>query len=689
MTESRHRVYPEAPRASVVDDYFGRGVQDPFRPLEQASHPDTLSWVEAQNELTRAHLDGPVREAIRRRLEELFDYERFGIPFARLDKLFLTRASGQQNQPVWSLRDAGGTMRDVLDPNDFSDDGTAAVSVFSPSPSASLIAYGVSWGGSDRETILIRDVATGRDLEDRLEWARFTTITWTADSRGFFYSRYPQPGTVADGDEHYFPKLMFHAVGTDQRDDRLVYERPGEREIAFSTWSSSDPRWIPLAVWRSSAGENELHVIDLESQDFEIVSVFTGFASTYVPGNVVGGELIVLTREDAPRGRIIAADLRRGSLRTLMPQGEHSIESIEVCRDAMLVHTLRNARSTLTLHGLDGALRREIDLPGVGSVEQIEPDENGGRFFFSYRTYVAPQVIYQVSAADGALETFQAEKGASGEVELETRQVWYHSTDGTPVSMFLSMRSDAGKDGNRPVFLYGYGGFNLPMIPSFNPVHYYFMEQGGIFAVPNLRGGSEYGEEWHRAGMLDRKENVFADFEAAARWLVDEGWTRPSLVAVSGRSNGGLLAAVTAVRHPELYGAAVVQVPVIDMLRYHRFTVGRFWIHEYGCSENPEHVGFLLRYSPLHNVRDGTKFPPILVTTAEGDDRVDPGQAKKFVARLQEAQGGDAPILLRVERGAGHSSGNLATGGKPVPKLIEEWADIWTFVFTHLGISPR
>lgn len=689
--------YPVAPTATVVDEYFGTKVSDPFRPLEDPNAAATVAWTEAENRLTESMLDRPGREQIRKRLTELFDYQRISIPSKKKNRYFFSRNEGLQNQPIYYVQEGlHGTPRVLIDPNTLSPDGTVAVSNTSVSDDAKLLGYAISRSGSDRQEIYIRDIDTGRDFPEKLEWMKFTGIDWTPDNDGFFYNRLPVPGTVPAGDEHYFPKLYYHRIGTPQSGDTLIYERPDEREVAFGSDVSHDGRYLTIVAVRGTADESEVFVDDLGRPGHQFAPVFTGFKFKYFPDEIVDGWMYALTNESAPLGRVIAVEVRNlaagesgvdpSRIREVVPQAEDNLEWITMVNRRIVAHYLHNASSVLKVFDLDGRLVKTITLPGIGSVTALSGKIDDPEMFFAFQSHTRPQTNYRYDFTTDELIEFQRPEIKFNPEQYETVQVWYPSGDGTRVSMFLSSRKGLRKDGNTPVFLYGYGGFNIPMTPQFNPVHFYFMERGGIYAVANLRGGSEYGEEWHRAGMLGNKQNVFDDFAAAAEWLVANGYTRRERLAISGRSNGGLLAAVSLVQRPDLFGAVVVQVPVIDMLRYHRFTLARFWIPEYGSSEDPEQFRFLYDYSPLHNVRDGVAYPATLVTTADTDDRVDPGQAKKFAARLQQAQGGGEPILIRIETKAGHSSGSLGAGGKPVSKLIDEWADIWSFTFWQLGM---
>lgn len=696
MKTDRTRLeYPPAVKSDVVDDYFGTSVPDPFRGLEVHDSAETREWVRAENALTESFLNRPEREAIRKRLRQLYDFPRVSTPSRHGSRYFFNRNEGLQNQPLFYVQEGlRGSPRLVLDPNSLSEDGTVAVNAFSPSSDGRLVGYSISRSGSDRVEIQVRDVDSGKDLSDRIEWAKFTNIEWTPDDKGFYYTRYPVPGTVPAGDEHYFPKLVYHRLGDSQNADRVIYERPGEREVTFGGTVSHDGEYLIVSVFRGSADESEVFLQRRGSSRFQ--PLFTGFENIYKVANVLDDVVYLVTNEGAPFRRVIAIELgKTNKVREIVPQGKDLLEEVKIINRKLVAHYLHNASSLIRIFDLNGKLVSEVDLPGIGSVPEsddgrdIHGEVNGEEMFISFESYVRPPTNFVYDFKSEALSVFNAPEVKFNPDEFETEQVWFPSKDGTPVSMFLSHRKGMKKDGNAPVFLYGYGGFNIAQTPAFNPPHFFFVEKGGIFAVVNLRGGSEYGEEWHTAGMLDKKQNVFDDFAAAGDWLIRSGYTRKERLAVSGRSNGGLLAAASVVQRPDLFQAAVVQVPVVDMLRYHRFTVARFWIPEYGSSENEEQFRFLYAYSPLHNIKDEVHYPATLITTADTDDRVDPGPAKKFAARLQEAQGGEAPVLIRIDTKAGHASGSLGGAGKPISKLIEEWGDIWTFVFAQLGMSPN
>ena len=676
-------LYPPARRSDILDDYHGVRIEDPYRWLENPDDPETIAWVEAQNALTRSHVDGPVRDALVKRLTDLYNFPRTGVPFRRGRFYFYAHNSGLQDQPILYVQEGhDGTRRVLIDPNvSGAAKAPVALTAVEVNDTGTLVAYGLSESGSDRQDIFVKEVETGLDRPDRLQWVKFASIAWLRDGSGFFYTRFPEPGTVADGDEHYFNKVCYHRLGDAQDADALVFEKPGERETVFGVEVSDDDRWAVITAFQGSSDRSEVYLIDRREPGLKPFPVFTGFDASYAFIESTGDTLFFRTDRGAPRGRIIAIDPRNAQqLVPVIAEAADKLSDAVVVHDTLVALYLHNASDTLRLFDLSGAPAGAVELPAIGSITGIQGEPSDTDMFFGFTSFVQPSANYRYDFTARQIEPF-GESGVHIDPErYETTQVWYPSKDGTRVSMFLVHRKGLSADGNRPVLLSGYGGFNISLTPSFDPANFVLLDAGGIFALANLRGGGEYGEAWHEAGMFERKQNVFDDFIAAAEWLVANGYTRPDRIAIEGGSNGGLLVAAVMVQRPELFGAVVCRVPVADMLRYHRFTVGRFWISEYGSADDPAQFPYLLKYSPLHNVRDGANYPPILITTADTDDRVSPGMAKKFAARLQAA-GHDAPALIRVETKAGHGA------GKPVSKMIEEDADIFAFVFRHLGIE--
>jgi prolyl oligopeptidase len=674
--------YPAAHRADVVDDYHGTKVADPYRWLEDADDPATVAWVDAENGLTASFLAGPEREAIKKRLHELFDYPRVSVPERHAGRYFYTRNTGLQNQSVLFVREGlAGPERVLLDPNGLSPDGTVALTQTSVTRDGSLMGYSLSQSGSDRQEIFVRDVATGKDLPDRLRWAKFTNISWTPDNKTFFYTRFPKPGTVAEGDENYYGKVYQHHLGEPQEKDNLVYERPEQKELFFAANVTRDGRFLLVTVFKGSSDRSEVFVRELTVAGAPWKAVFTGFGDAWRFVDEVEGRFYFTTDKDAPLGRVVGVDLGKGQTRPVevLPQGKDKLEAQAIVNRKLVTLRLHNASSRVEQYHLDGRPLGEVTLPTLGSVVGLSGEPDDDEMFLGFTSFTYPATPFRYDFKTGVLAPFEKAASKVDSAAYEVEQAFYPSKDGTRVSMFLVHMKGLAKDGKRPTLLYGYGGFNISMTPAYRSSSFVWLDRGGIFAVANLRGGGEYGEDWHQAGMLEKKQNVFDDFIAAAEWLTASGWTKREKLAIEGGSNGGLLVGAVMTQRPELFGAVVCQVPVADMLRYHRFTVGRFWIPEYGSADDPKQFPVLYRYSPLHNVKDGVAYPPTLVTTADTDDRVAPGMAKKFAARLQAAQGGRHPILIRVETKAGHGA------GKPVSKQIDEQADLYRFLLKALG----
>ncbi|HEY3129337.1 MAG TPA: prolyl oligopeptidase family serine peptidase [Acidobacteriota bacterium] len=673
--------YPATKKVDVVDTYHGTKVSDPYRWLENAADPEVIQWVDAQNTLTHSLLDRPERSALKARLTELFNFPRYTVPLRRGRFYFFQKNTGLQNQSVLYVQEGlRGTPRILLDPNTLSSDGTVALTSVSASHDGSLMVYGLSRSGSDRQELYVRDVRSGKDLSDKILWVKFTSPTWTRDNKAFYYARFPQPGTVAAGDENYFAKVYFHKLGDDQSKDALIYQRPDDKEIVFGTDITNDNRYLMIGAFKGASDESEWWVLDRRTE--KIAPLFTGFKHAYEFVEDIDGRFYFKTDEGAPLGRVIALDYGKASPTPVevIPETKDKLSSVAVVNRRIITSYLHNASEQLHIHTLDGRVETQVDLPALGTVTGLTGEPGDKEMFLNFESFTYPPASYRYDFRSRKLEPFFKSESRVDSSAYETEQVWYPSKDGTKVSMFLVHKKGLKLDGERPAVLYGYGGFNISLTPAYNPALFLWLEKEGIFAEANLRGGGEYGEQWHKAGMLEKKQNVFDDFISAAEWLIGSRYTRVERLAIRGGSNGGLLVGACMLQRADLFGAVVCQVPVADMLRYHLFTVGRFWIPEYGSADNPEQFPFLYQYSPYHNVKDGVSYPPTLITTADTDDRVAPGMAKKFAARLQEATAGSKPILIRVETKAGHGL------GKPISKLIDEAADIYTFLFWQLAV---
>jgi prolyl oligopeptidase len=684
--------YPPARQSDVVDDYHGTNVADPYRWLEDPDSPETRAWIEAENRVTNAYLSQiPARDAIRRRLTALWDYPKFGAPFHKGERYFFFKNDGLQNQSVlYTQESLGGEPRVLLDPNLMAADGTVAVSTLAASEDGRLITYGTAASGSDWEEFRVRDVATARDLTDHLQWIKFSGASWTHDGGGFFYSRYPQPASSdALRAVNRFQKLYYHRLGTAQTADILVYEQADQPDWGVHGAVTDDGRYLILSVWLGTDRRNRLYWLDLRDPlhpepQGPIVRMLDAFDASYSFVGNDGPVFYVLTDLGAPRRRVVAIDTRqpdRAHWREIIPQSDEVIESVDIIHDRFVVNSMQDAHSRLRLFAMDGRPDREIALPALGTVGTITGERHDAEMFYAFTSFLYPTTIFRYDFPTAATSVFKAPALDFDPTRYETEQIFYHSKDGTRVPMFLTHRKGIPRDGSNPTYLYGYGGFNVSLTPSFSVGILGWLELGGVYAVPNLRGGGEYGEDWHQAGMHERKQNVFDDFLAAAEYLIAQGYTTPAKLAIGGGSNGGLLVGAVMTQRPELFGAALPVVGVMDMLRFHRFTIGWAWVTEYGSADSAAQFPYLYAYSPLHHLKPGTHYPATLVTTADHDDRVVPGHSFKFTAALQAAQSGSQPILIEIETKAGHGA------GKPTTKVIEEQADRWAFLVKSLGME--
>jgi prolyl oligopeptidase len=687
--------YPPSPRGEVVDDYFGTQVADPYRWLEDVDAEATRAWVEAQNALALPRLAAlPQREAIRVRLQALWNYQRYGLVEKVAGRYFHLRNDGLQNQAVLVVQDkAGAKPRTLLDPNALAADGTVALSQYEVSPDGRWLAYGTAAAGSDWNEFRVRSIADGKDQPEVLRRIKFSSIAWTRDGRGFFYSRYPEPPAgAAPGtfDDLANQALYYHRVGTAQAEDLRVYAVPQEPKWGYQAEVTDDGRYLVITIWRGSAEEYRVHVRDLGDPqaprlDGPVLRLVDDFEADYTLIGSVGSRLYFRSTAGAERGRIVAADLDAPlpeRWREVLPQQADTLQHALFAGDGIVALYMRDAASRLLRYDLDGRPRGEVALPGLGSVPdlslggvQISGAAGDDELFYAFTSFNQPQTNYRHDLAKNRGGVHQPLKLNFDPDDYVTEQVFYPSKDGTRIPMFISYRKGLKRGADTPALLYGYGGFNISLPPSFSVPNLVWMEQGGVYAQANLRGGGEYGKAWHEAGTKARKQNVFDDFIAAAEYLVRENWTSPARLAISGRSNGGLLVGAVVNQRPELFAAALPAVGVMDMLRYHRFTIGWAWAGDYGTSETEEGFKYLYPYSPLHNVRDDVKYPAVLINTADHDDRVVPGHSYKYAAAMQRAQADpERPILIRIDVKAGHGA------GKPIGKLIEEEADRLAFI---------
>lgn len=679
--------YPETRRSEHVDDYHGRKIADPYRWLEEPDSAETKAWVTAQNAATEAYLSEiPARAKIRDRLLKLWNYVRFSVPTARGGRYFYQRNDGLQNQSVVYTADSlTAEPRVLLDPNTLSAEGTVALSGYEFSDDGKLMAYGLADAGSDWETWRVRDVATGKDLGDEIRWVKFSGASWTPDNKGFYYSRYDEPKAGSEfTDSNYYQKLYLHKLGTPQSEDKLVYERRDEKEWGFGGHVTEDGRYLIISVWRGTDPNNQVFYLDLTDPAAMVVELIKGFHAEYSFVANDGPVFYFTTDLDAPKYRVIAIDTRSPEARTeIVPEAEGVLEGADFFGDRIFCTYLTDAYNQVREFGLDGKLRRDIKLPGIGSAGGFTGLRSATETFYSFTGFTTPTIIYRYDLKTDDVTVFRQAKVDFNPDDYETKQIFYESRDGTRVPMFVTHRKGLKLDGSHPTILYGYGGFNISLTPHFAAGRLAWLEMGGVLAIPNLRGGGEYGRQWHEAGMIDRKQNVFDDFIAAAEKLIADKYTRPKKLAISGGSNGGLLVGACLVQRPDLFGAALPDVGVLDMLRFHKFTIGWAWVSEYGSADDAKQFETLLKYSPLHNLRMGTKYPAVLVTTADHDDRVVPAHSFKFAAELQHVQAGDAPTLIRIETSAGHGAGT------PTTKQIDELADVYAFLVRTLKMDVK
>jgi len=681
--------YPESKKLDVVDDYHGTLVADPYRWLEDPNAEDTKAWVRAQNDVTFPYLKSlPGRDRIESRLTTLWDYPRYSTPSKRGGHYFYSYNDGLQNQSVlYTMQSMDDEPRVLLDPNTFSEDGTVSLASVAISKNARYLMYGKSDGGSDWREFFVRDIETGEDLDTHLKWIKFSGGSWTHDEQGFYYSRYPEP---APGEEltaeNTNVKLYYHRLGTNQSEDALIYERPDEPNWMIGGSVSHDGIYLIISLSESSAPRNRLYYQDISRAGRPVVKLIDTFEARYSYITNDGPVFYFQTDLDAPKNRVISIDLRnpaRNNWKTVIPEQEHVLTGISVVNNQFVASYLVDARSEVRIYAKNGNLEREVELPGIGSASGFSGERDETEAFFSFTSYTYPTTIFRYDFTTHTYEEFRRPDVDFNPEEYVTEQVFYESKDGTTVPMFITYKKGLERNGNNPTYLYGYGGFNISMTPGFSVSNLVWMEMGGIYAVANLRGGGEYGREWHQAGTKENKQNVFDDFIAAAEYLIDEGYTSSSKLAIGGGSNGGLLVAAAMVQRPDLFAAAIPAVGVLDMLRYHLFTIGWAWASDYGRSDNPEDFAYLYAYSPLHNLEPGTEYPATLITTAERDDRVVPAHSHKFAAALQEHHAGSNPVMIRIETRAGHG------GGRPTSMIIEEAADRWAFIAKHTGMRVR
>lgn len=677
--------YPETRKGEVVDTYFGRKVADPYRWLEDDNSKETADWVEAQNKVTEEYLSAiPYRDQIKERLTKLWNYPRYGVPFHEGDYYYFFKNDGIQNQSVLyyqkSLTDKPVVF---LDPNKLSADGTVALGTYAVSKDGKYFAYSVSSSGSDWNEIYIKETSTGKQLNDKIEWVKFSGISWRGD--GFYYSRYDKPtggGELSSKNEYH--KVYYHKLGDDQSADQLIYSNDKYPLRNYGGYTTEDENYLLITESESTSG-NALYVKDLSKPTSDFLKIADGFEYEYGVVHNVGNTFYIHTNDNAPRYRLVAVSLdnpAKENWKVIIPEKNEVLQSVHTAGGKFIADYMKDATSKASVISLEGKTLYEMSLPGIGTVAGLNSQHDEDIAFYSFTSFTFPSTIYSYN-----VNTNKSEVLYSAELEFNadpyiSEQVFFTSKDGTKVPMFIVHKKDIQLDGNNPVYLYGYGGFNVSLTPSFSVSRLIFLENGGIFVMVNLRGGGEYGEEWHQAGTKLNKQNVFDDFIGAAEYLISKKYTSPKKIAIAGGSNGGLLVGACMTQRPDLFGVALPAVGVMDMLRFHKFTIGWAWTGDYGSSDNEEEFKYLLGYSPLHNLKKGTCYPPTLITTADHDDRVVPAHSFKFAATLQEAQSCNNPALIRIETKAGHGA------GKPVTKMIDEAADIWSFIMYNLGMKP-
>ena len=662
MSFSGNLNYPITRKEETCDRLHGIEVPDPYRWLENPDSEATKKWVTAQNNVTFNYLATiPARDKIKARVTELWDYEKYSSPFKRGERYFYFKNDGLQNQSVlYTLKSLEQEGEVLLDPNTLSEDGTVALAGLSISDDGKLMAYGLSTAGSDWVEYRVRDIETGEDQEDIIKWIKFSSASWTKDNQGFFYSRYDEPNEQTKlEDVNYYQKLYYHKLGTDQSEDILIYHRPDQKEWGFRSGVTEDGKYLIIGVCLGTDSKNLVFYKDLQNPDSEVVELISEFEASYRVIDNDGDVFWVQTDLDAPRGKVIAIDLNnrdREHWQEIIPEADETLEGVGILNNQFVANYLKDARSQIKIFDINGDLVRELKLPGIGSASGFAGKKYDTETFYTFTGFTTPATIYRYDMTTGESKLFRQPQVDFNPQDYQTQQVFYTSKDGTKIPMFITHKQGIELDGNNPTYLYAYGGFNISLTPNFSVSNLVWMEMGGVYAVANLRGGGEYGEQWHQAGMKDKKQNVFDDFICAAEWLIENKYTSKSKIAIAGGSNGGLLVGACMTQRPDLFAAAIPAVGVLDMLRFHKFTIGWAWCSEYGSPDNEEDFKTLYTYSPLHNLKEDTAYPATMITTADHDDRVVPAHSFKFAAALQAAQAGDNPVLIRIETKAGHGS---------------------------------
>jgi prolyl oligopeptidase len=678
--------YPETRKTDHVDVYFGNTIADPYRWLENDTSAETAAWVEAENKVTNEYLAKiPFRDKIHKRLETLWDYPKQSAPFKKGKWIFFQKNDGMQNQNVLYVQEGlKGTPRILLDPNTLSADGTVALGDLNPSRDGSYLAVSINKAGSDWTEYYVYDVASGKKLNDKIEWVKFSGASWLGD--GFYYSRYDAPGKGKElSNKNEYHKVYFHKLGTPQSDDKLIYENRNYPLRNYYAGVTEDERFLILSESESTSG-NSLYVRDMAKAGSNFVKIADGFKNEYGVIDNIGDKLLIKTNDGAPKSKLVLVDPANPAAakwKTIIPEKPEVLQWVSICGGRLFANYMKDATDIVYSYDFEGKQLGEVSFPVPGTITSFNGEKRDNTVFYGFTSFTYPTTIFTYDVAQNASEVFYKPPIDFDASKYVSKQVFYTSKDGTKIPMFIVHKKGLRMNGNNPTLLYGYGGFSASMTPGFSISRLLLFENGGVFAMPNIRGGGEYGEEWHEAGTKLKKQNVFDDFIAAAEYLIKEKYTSPEKLAISGGSNGGLLIGACMNQRPDLFRVCIPAVGVMDMLRFHKFTIGWAWTGDYGSSDDSTQFRYLLGYSPLHNIKKGTCYPATLITTADHDDRVVPAHSFKFAATLQGKQGCNNPVLIRIETKAGHGA------GKPTAKIIDEVADMYSFVFYNLGMKPK
>jgi prolyl oligopeptidase len=676
--------YPDTKKENITDDYHGTRISDPYRWLENDTSAETEAWVREQNKVTFGYLEKiPFRNQVKERLTKIWDYPKYSVTFKKGERYFYFKNDGMQNQSVLYMQENLEADPEVLlDPNQLSEDGTVALAGYNISKDGKYLAYAIARGGSDWNEIFVMETDSRKILDDHLEWVKFSGMSW--EGNGFYYSRYDAPKGSELSGKNEFHKVYYHKVGDDQSKDELIWENPEYPLRNYYCSTTEDEKFLILYETESTTG-NALYIKDLTKKKSDFEPLVEGFDNDYAVVDDWNGKLLLRTNYEAPKYQLIEVDpanMNRENWKTLLPEQEEVLESISLVGGRIVATYMKDAYSQAFIYDMEGNKTGNLNLPGIGTMSGFNGEKDEQIAFYGFTSFTFPSTIYKYDIEKNESEIYRAPQLDFDAAKYETKQIFYKSKDGTEVPMFIVHKKGLELNGKNPTLLYGYGGFNASLTPGFSTTRLLLLEQGGVFAMPNIRGGGEFGEEWHMAGTLDKKQNVFDDFIAAAEYLIDNKYTSSDYLAIQGGSNGGLLVGAIMTQRPELVRVAFPAVGVLDMLRYHRFTIGWAWATDYGTSDKPGDFEYLIKYSPLHNVKPGTCYPATLVTTADHDDRVVPAHSFKFISELQDKQDCVNPVLIRIETKAGHGA------GKPTSKIIEEYADIYAFMFYNMGITP-